>query len=115
MRMWMVEPKIMCRQHLIGEYRELFTILGILKRGTSIKGYIDNDLIEPSSILSRYNEVREEMISRGYKPMKEFMFSVELFDNMCVEYYTHTIDRERCKKELLSRCPECAKRAGVIK
>lgn len=106
----MVEPKIMCRQHLIGEYRELFTILGILKRGTSIKGYIDNDLIEPSSILSRYNEVREEMISRGYKPMKEFMFSVELFNHLPVEQYSHIIDKEYSKKILLSRCAECSKR-----
>lgn len=115
MRMWMVEPKIMCRQHLIGEYRELFTILSIFRRGISIKGYIDNDLIEPTALLTRYNELKEEMLERGYKPVKEFKFSVNLFDKFPTEYVNHIIDKDYSKKILVSRCLECAKNAEEIK
>ena len=66
MRMWMVNPKIMCKNHLLGEHREIHTFIGTLKRNISINGYINNDLLEPISIYNRHEELVREMKRRGY-------------------------------------------------
>ena len=107
MRMWMVEPEIMCRQHLIGEYRELFTILGILKLKRNISGYIENDLIEPLSISIRYKLLKKEMINRGYNPQKEFTFCNELLLYLSGTQINHRIDIDKSKNELFRRCKLC--------
>lgn len=74
MRMWMVNPKIMCREHLLGEWRELKMFCGTLKRRKkdgsffSLKKYFDNQLIEPQNIYGRHLELKKEMLRRGYNP-----------------------------------------------
>lgn len=114
MRMWMVEPKIMCRRHLIGEYRELFTFLGTLKKGISIKGYIENDLLEPLSLESRYLELKKEMLLRGYNPAKTFEISNGKLSNLNDNELKHIIDREKSLFELLNRCDECKSRYNAL-
>ena len=37
MRMWMVDPQIMCRQHLLGEHTEMHMFVGTLKRGPALQ------------------------------------------------------------------------------
>ncbi len=66
MRMWMIDPKLMCRKHLLGEHRELHALVGILKKGTGIQGYLDNNLIETHNIVNRHEELVKEMTNRGY-------------------------------------------------
>ncbi len=109
MRMWMVDPRIMCRQHLIGEYRELFTITGILKKKIKIDGYIRNNLIELSSLQSRYQELKEEMLNRSYKPVKPFLIPEDLsyLEKSILEY---KIDRPPALADLLNRCSVCRER-----
>lgn len=36
MRMWMVPPELMCRQHLLGEHVELHMFVGAINKGTSV-------------------------------------------------------------------------------
>jgi len=114
MRMWMCNPKIMCRQHLLGEYRELFTIVGSLRKQISLQGYFDNDLIQPLYIKRRYNELRTEMIRRGYSPKKPFLFS-KLMTLYLGEKRLHKIDAKKSLLELLTRCPECNERYKSFK
>lgn len=40
MRMWGVDPKVLCTKHMIGEHAETHMFLGTIKKGTSIKGLI---------------------------------------------------------------------------
>ena len=46
MRMWMVDPRIMCRQHLLGEHVEIHMFVGAISRGKSVKGYLEKGLLE---------------------------------------------------------------------
>ena len=48
--MWMVEPKKMCRKHLMGEHVEIHMLIGSMRKGKSIKGFIDNGLLEISQL-----------------------------------------------------------------
>jgi len=73
MRMWMVNPKLMCREHLLGEWRELKMFVGTLKRKkkdgspVSVARYAEYKLIEPLHLYDRYLELKEELVRRGYQ------------------------------------------------
>ena len=110
MRMWMTPPKIMCRQHLIGEYREMFTFLGSLKKQISMQGYLKNNLFEPTSILSRFNELRNEMLERDYKPKKEFIYDESIIQYLGEQSIQIKVNVERSLEDLLCRCEECRNR-----
>ena len=95
--MWSVDPRLMCREHLLGEHRELHGIVGLLLNGRSIEGY--RRLIEVHNIRSRHEEIVEEMRRRNYRhksPLPDFK-----------EYIFGIVDREENLRELFSRCSTC--------
>ena len=67
MRQWMVDPSIMCQKHLCGEHLEHHMLLGTLRKGIKVDGYLKNNLFEPRSLFERHKAISEEMIRRGYK------------------------------------------------
>lgn len=102
MRMWMVPPEIMCREHLLGEHRELHTFIGTLRKGTSIKGYIEKGLLEVHSIKERHEALVKEMTRRGYNHQTP----IEEIPNFKI---AGRIDRAISLRTLISRCSRCAK------
>jgi len=106
MRMWMCNPKIMCRQHLIGEYRELFTFLGTLKKKKKVDGYFKNNLFEPLSLQNRYDKLVKEMKHRGYKPKKKFKFNIKILTYLG-NNIKKKVNRKSALNDLISRCSIC--------
>lgn len=114
MRMWCLNPKILCRQHLLGEYREIFTLIGCLKRQISLDGYFRNNCLEPTSIVSRYNELSMEMLDRGYNPKKIFVFDVNLINYLGDKKFIK-VDRKDSLQRLKNKnCTECNKRMLLL-
>jgi len=109
MRMWMVEPKIMCRKHLLGEHVELHMLVGSINKNKKLNGFIDNGLVEIVSITERHNELVEEMNNRGYNHNS----SLPEFD-LKPEYKECFVNREESLNELISRCNECNKLYKVM-
>lgn len=102
MRMWNVPTVFLCRQHLLGEHNEMHSLSGCIKKGTSIKGYITNGLIETHNIKKRHDELATEMTDRGYNhksPLHEIKIGRSGF-----------VDLEQSLKELIKRCPKCKER-----
>ena len=102
MRMWMVEPDLLCRKHLMGEHVELHMLVGSLNKGKSVKGFVRGGLIEVQSVRDRHEQLASEMTRRGYNhksPLPEFNSfiagSVNVADNI---------------EELKKRCTECKER-----
>ena len=102
MRMWMVEPDLLCRKHLMGEHVELHMLVGSLNKGKSVKGFVRDGLIEVHSARDRHEQLAVEMLRRGYNhksPLPEFdsfiAGSVNVSDNI---------------EELKKRCTECRER-----
>ena len=62
MRMWMVNPKILCRKHLLGEHGEIHKHRHNFVKQHSITKRIELGQIEPSSMESRHDELVKEMI-----------------------------------------------------
>ena len=67
MRMWMVNPRKMCDQHLLGEHVELHMLVGTLLRKRSVAGFVANQLIEVHNVRARHAALVAEMTRRGMK------------------------------------------------
>jgi len=109
MRMWNIPPKVMCRKHLLGEHVEMHMFVGTIEKGTSIKGYLDNGLVNTGEIKTRHDLLAAEMVDRSYnhkspleQPKALIQSSVDVLANL---------------KELARRCPECRaliQKAGLL-
>lgn len=69
MRIWDIPPKILCRQHLLGEHRELHAIWTILSENK--KGYQKHPETirwkgKLAALYSRHEKLVKEMERRGY-------------------------------------------------
>lgn len=106
MRMWNVRPNLMCKQHLLGEHRELHALVGIVNKDTSLQGYYDNGLVNPHEIVERHKVLKEEMEQRGHDHQSPLTWSD--FDQDPPE--KTTVDVEESYRELYSRCDACANR-----
>lgn len=75
MRLWPVDPRTMCRQHLLGEHVETHMIVGSLLRGKGLEGFYERGLIDTRLIRARHDTVVVEMMRRGYahrSPLPDF-------------------------------------------
>lgn len=101
MRMWGVNPRLMCAKHLLGEHVEMHMFKGTIIKGRSIQGYVENHLVEVHKIKERHDELALEMTQRGYahnSPLEEFKMWKE-----------GTLDRNENLKELSRRCDMCSR------
>ncbi len=102
MRMWPVDPKIMCRSHLLGEHVEMHMFAGSIRKGISMKGYATTGLLDTRLLQSRHDRLAAELVRRGYNHASPLDYR----DNLKIG----SVDRNRSRAELLSRCAECVKR-----
>lgn len=108
MRMWMVDPEIMCRQHLLGEHVEIHMLIGSLKRHRRIDKFLDKGLLDPENIVFRHFELAIEMISRGFQHNSDI--SQNELNNILLQYpHRHNghVNIEESLRELIFRCPKC--------
>jgi len=97
--MWNTNPQEMCRSHLLGEHREMHALVGIVRRKTSLDGYIENKLIATSGIKKRHDELVVEMKRRGYNHKSPLRYRDKI--------NVGEVDEEANRKELARRCQEC--------
>lgn len=74
MRIWDIEPKFLCRKHLLGEHRELHAIWNILTKNK--KGYYKHPETlrwkgKLKALYFRHQKLVEEMKKRGYRHNSE--------------------------------------------
>ncbi|KTB48124.1 pyrimidine dimer DNA glycosylase/endonuclease V [Dehalogenimonas alkenigignens] len=100
MRMWLVDPRLMCRRHLLGEHVELHMLAGCLRRGKSIDGYLQG-LVDPALIACRHEQLVREMNNRGFSHRSPL-------DAPECPQPAASISPERNLAELRRRCPDCA-------
>lgn len=105
----MVPAGRMCRKHLLGEHVEIHMLLGTLKRGRSIAGFLSKGLLEPVSLKERHDALVAEMEIRGYShrsPISghEFRKVASRFSEI---EKTARVNGEKSIEELYRRCAEC--------
>ena len=106
MRMWMILPHHLCRNHLLGEHYEIHKFVGAILKGQlengRLHGYINGGYLEVNNLRTRHSALVKEMKARGYKhnsPLPKF----PLID-------IGIVDIDRSYRELINRCKKCRTR-----
>jgi hypothetical protein len=111
MRMWMVNPAVMCKRHLLGEHVECHMLVGHLQRKRRITNYIKSNLLQPKSLRKRHDQLVAEMENRQMlhkSPLPEYDPSYFPEGNRI-----YTVNAEESLIELSKRCSECRKHLSV--
>lgn len=103
MRMWNVNPKCLCNQHLLGEHVETHMFVGTINKGISIKGYLKNGLLETHNLHKRHRQLVEEMKNRNMNHKSKLPKCKSNNIEGHIDINENLID-------LQNRCVECKKR-----
>lgn len=113
MRMWMVDPALLCRKHLLGEHNELHMLAGSLLRGKGVQGFVQKGLLEPARLHQRHDALAREMLARGYKHQSPLPEEAEVLAALAA-YPEHVrravVEVAVSAQELRRRCSHCAQR-----
>lgn len=101
MRMWKVDPRLLCNKHLLGEHVEMHMFAGHFDRGRRLGGY--SELCEPELIVSRHDMLAVELRHRGFNHNSPMNFSYEGGE-------TGHVDTDRSLNDLKIRCADCRRR-----
>lgn len=104
MRIWDVSPSILCRQHLLGEHRELhalWTILTENKRGYANHPETKRWVGKLKALYSRHDRLVEEMKTRGYNHNSPLDIKLAV-GSAEQKSFLHTIEKQ---KKLLKEKP----------
>lgn len=104
MRMWNITPNKMCGKHLRGEHVEIHMMLGALKKGKNIDGFINKGLYEIHNLNIRHNELVDEMARRGWNHKSPINN-----EDLKLLYHRGSVNANQNIIDLKGRCTECAK------
>ena len=109
MRMWGIEPKFLCVNHLLGEHNEIHKHRhNFIKQHSIAKRIFPVVQIEPENMKKRHDELAEEMLKRGYNHMSPYE-QPELSHLKPEERYAK-INKSISFSDLINRCPKCKER-----
>ncbi len=100
----MVDPRLLCRKHLLGEHVECHMFRGSLHKGTSLRGFLDAGLLDSRKLARRHDLLAAEMQRRGYRHASPLPRD---FDATAA---TGVVDTAAALRELATRCEECRER-----
>lgn len=104
MRMWMLDPKMMCIKHIVGEHGEIHK-----HRHNFVKKHNISGRIKPIvQICPELMEKRHDELVPFLKNHKSPYTQPDLTHLSSNERYA-VADIEANKKDLVERCPECRK------
>ena len=107
--MWMVQPDMLCRKHLLGEHGELHKHKHNFEKQHSISKRIAPVVqIEPSKMQQRHDELVVEMKRRRYNHQSPY--EQPDISYLPEEERNAMVDPFISIQDLKNRCSECAKR-----
>jgi len=98
MRIWDIEPRYLCRAHLLGEHRELHALWNILTIHGGKGGYSQHPETKRwrgklRALYNRHRLLVEEMGRRNYRHFSDLEVSLAVGDEEQTEYID-SIDRQ---------------------
>lgn len=109
MRMWMINPKLLCDKHLVGEHGEIHKHRHNFIKHHNIKGRIEPiTQIEPASMKIRHDELAKEMLARGFNHQSAYV--QPNIDYLSNHYQSAKVDINISITDLMKRCENCKRR-----
>ena len=110
MRMWMVNPKLLCDKHLLGEHGEMHKFIPTFKKRYKVdKRFSPVVQIQFKGYQKRHDFIASEMISRGMNH-KSPLPELPDFKDIYPQYFDKTVDISKSKEDLIIRCERCKER-----
>lgn len=107
----MVDPRVMCRRHLLGEHSEIHRHRHVFERGHSITGRLSPVVqIEPAAMGERHDALADEMLRRGYR--HESPYEMPDLSHLPRWQREARVDTALSLSELMGRCDECGEKGG---
>ncbi|MDZ4746652.1 MAG: pyrimidine dimer DNA glycosylase/endonuclease V [bacterium] len=93
MRIWDIHPKLLCRQHLLGEHRELHGLWNILTKHDGVGGYSRHPetlrwVGKLRALYNRHELLVNEMTLRGYNhksPLDASLATGDATQSTCID------------------------------
>ena len=104
--MWMVDPRVLCAQHLLGEHGELHKFRPAFAAGRRMLGRIGQ--VEPEAMFTRHRQLADEMRRRGYGHNSTYRMPSLAYLSIAERW--SRVDVAQSLRELASRCPQCRRR-----
>lgn len=120
MRMWMINPNLMCSQHIVGEHRELHALKGSLER---TKPEYDNSekhkknlttLAKDGLIELKSLKKRHEKLVKHLKNHNTPIGKIPTLENLPKKVAEAEVDKEKAIQDLIDR-PEACNPKGCCK
>ena len=105
MRMWMINPKLLCNKHLLGEHGEIHKHRHNFVKRHKIDKRIELGQIEPSAMLIRHNELVLEMKTRGMNHQSPY--EMPDISYLPASQRTFKVNRSAALEDLHRRCEAC--------
>lgn len=105
----MIDPKLLCMKHLVGEHGEIHKHMPSFRKGYSINGRFDKFVqIELHSIEKRHDELATE-INRRTGGHKSPLIDIPNLLAIYPQHYNKNVDIAYSKNDLCNRCLDCRK------
>jgi len=103
-RQWLVEPREMCKQHLLGEHLEAHIFLSKMQKGYKLDGFRKGSMFFGASYVQYRHDLIAEVLNQPHKtPL--------LLQDLKVEKYPYIAptskDFEKSSNDLYGRCERC--------
>jgi len=108
MRMWMLDPRLLCRKHLLGEHGELHKFRPTFVKRHSIAGR--RGQIEPRSMEERHDALAAELLRRGMNHRSPY--EQPDLSHLSAADREGRVDPVSSAADLAERCPDCRRRLG---
>jgi hypothetical protein len=111
--MWMIDPKILCDKHLLGEHGEIHKHRhNFVKQHKMTKRIFPVTQIEPSAMGRRHDELAAELLRRGMNHKSPF--EQPDISYLPVDQQLAVVDPIYSLKDLRHRCSACAERIDYM-
>ena len=105
--MWMIDPKKLCKKHLLGEHGELHKFMPSFKKKHKVTNRVFPIVqIELSSYKQRHDALAKEMIRRGMNH-KSPINELPDFSYLPKSNFNAKVDLDNSIKDLKERCNDC--------
>ena len=92
-----MDPRAMCRAHLLGEHVECRMLRGSLRKGRRLDGFVESGLVDSRMLLERHEELAREMVRRGYRHASPLPADFDVLGA------PGSVDVQRSMRELVTR------------